>query len=41
MARSKGCTSFDTLYLGSNENKLFHKTHFSEHLFCTNNTLTC
>ena len=29
MPRAKGCTSFDTLYLGSNENKLFHKTHFS------------
>ena len=29
MARAKGCPSFDTLYLGSNENKLFHKTHFS------------
>ncbi len=29
MPRAKGCTAFDTLYLGSNENKLFHKTHFS------------
>ena len=33
MARSKGCTSFDTLYLGSNENKLFHKTHFSQMVY--------
>ena len=33
MARSKGCTSFDTLYLGSNENKLFHKTHFSKMVY--------
>lgn len=33
MARSKGCTSFDTLYLGSNENKLFRKTHFSKMVY--------
>lgn len=30
MGRSKGVPSFDTSYLGSNENTLFRKTHFSQ-----------